>query len=111
MLVAAEGKRPRTMDGTHPSAKRPRLAGPLPAPDPSAYGRSTSDPPYSLQRRLANAANMPINMLDGRLVFPPQTEPRQLQSIRSGPARCVSLCTFCDAISLSCDTISPVVTP
>lgn len=78
------GKRPITEDSIHPQAKRPRFS----VPDLSAYGRSTSDPPMSLQRRTANAANMSINVLDGRLVLPPQSaERRHLKSFNSGPAR------------------------
>ena len=82
---------PRTTDNAQAEAKRPRLAASMPAPDPTAYGRCTSDPPYSIQRRLANAANLPISVLDGRLVFPPQAETRHLPTIRSGPARSVTI--------------------
>lgn len=72
-----------TADSAQAQAKRPRLS----IPDLSAYGRSTSDPPMSLQRRMANAADMPISVLDGRLVFPPQPQSRHLKSHNSGPAR------------------------
>ena len=66
-----------------PPPKRPRVT----IPDLSAYGRSVSDPPMSLQRRLAHASDLPVDVLEGKLVFPSQTEPRILRPAHSGPAR------------------------